>query len=441
MHNRIRRGLAVSLAVCLSLGTLAGCSKKKDAFNAAKDMLTLSDGSSVTAGAANLYLRYEQAEFENGIGAFLKSYYGNDIWNSDMYGNGETYGNTFKEQILTDLEHMLLDEKYAADYGVELTDDEKKAISDAAAAFVADNDAEVLEKMSATTETAERVLTLLTIKEKVEEGMTADVDTEVSDEEAAQRIVKYVRFTATVPEETEAESEGLSEAVSEVGEAVAEEAGVEAETDEKTGSADENTSEAAEEAAESTSEAAEAVTEAAQEETETESPEMVEARAVAEGKASALLALLQAGADFDAQAETMTADDTTAYTASYTFGDNDTYPDSAIIEATKGLEDGELVDHVVVVGSDYYVLYVEDAFNEEATEQKKENIVNQRKQEAINAVYDGWMNGENDSFTLDTESWTSLIFDIALAYETEASTEALSEGMSEGESVVEQVTE
>jgi len=443
MHNKVKRVAAVLLTVCLSFGALAGCSRKdKDAFDAAKEMLTLKDGSSIDAGTANLYLRYEQAEFENGIGQFLKSYYGTDIWSADMYGNGEAYGNTFKQQILEDMQQMLLDEKHAADYGVELTDADKKAISDAAGAFIAANGEEVLGKMSATTETAERMLTLLTIKQRVEEAMTADVDTEVSDEEAAQRIVKYVQFTATVPQESEAETEELSEAVSEAGEAVAEAvtAEVEPESDEKTGSAEES----ATEAAESASEAAESVTEAAAEQ-ETETPEMVAARAVAIEKAEAFLATVMQGGDFVEQATAAAADDLTVYSAEYTFGDSDTYPDAAIIEATKGLEDGTIVDHVIEVGNAYYVLYVEDAFNEEATEAEKETIVNQRKREAINAVYDGWLESEDESFTLDSAAWTSLIFDIALAYEVEASTEALSEAageaMSEGENVAEQITE
>ena len=125
MHRNIRKALAGALAIGLALTSLAGCSKRKT-FDTAKALLTLKDGSSVDAGTANLLVRYEQAEFENGFGAFIKNYYG-DLWNADLYGTGEPYGNMFKEQVLEDLQHMLLDEKHAGDYGVELSDDEKTA--------------------------------------------------------------------------------------------------------------------------------------------------------------------------------------------------------------------------------------------------------------------------------------------------------------------------
>ena len=441
MHKTAKRGLAVILAAVLSIGALAGCSRKdKNAFDAAKDMLSLADGAAISAGTANLYLRYRQAEFENGIGAFLKSYYGNDIWNYDMYGYGEIYANTFKQQILDDMQKMLLDEKHAADYGVELTDAEKTAIKEAADAFIKANGEEVLEKMNATPETAERMLTLLTIRDKVEDGMTKDVNREVSDEEAAQRTVRYAQFTARVEEETEAVTEAetgdLGDALEAASEAVAEAvAAVEAESEVKTGSADEAVSEAVSESV------AEAATEA--EEVETESPEMMAARVVAIDRAAKFLNEALKADDFKELADAASEEDSTIYTSTYTFGESDSYPDAAIIEATKGLEDGTVVDHVVEVGDSYYVLCVEDAFDEDATEQEKKNIIRQRENEAINAVYDEWLASEDEKFTLDNEQWTSLIFDIALAYEAEPSTEAATEGAPEeiSESVAEQVTE
>jgi len=451
MHTNLKKALAGALAIGLALTSLVGCSKKKEGFDAAKAMLTLKDGSSVDAGTANMFFRYEQAEFENGFGSFIKSYYG-DIWNSDLTGSGQPYGNSFKEQILVELQHMLLDEKHAADYGVKLSDDEKKAISDAAAAFLADNDAEVLEKMSATTETVERMLSLYTIKQKVEDSISSEVDTEVSDEEAAQRTVAYVQFMAQTEAEEEELSEGLSEG-EDMSESVAEsvdegvEAALETETEVKTQSASETEVEeaATEEVGENAP--AEALSEALTEaETESEDPAMAAARAIALEKAQSFLDANAGVADHDAfhaAADAVSADDTSINVSEFTFGDDDTYPDAAIIEATKGLEDNTLVDTVVRAGDSYYVLFVEDAFDEAATQEKKEEIVNQRKTEAINAVYDEWEASEEDTFELDAAAWTSMIFDMALNYETEASTEALSEALSEGtsESVAEFVTE
>ena len=463
MKKGFRRGLAAALCAVLAFSALTGCSKKKDKFDAKADMLTLKDTGSISAGAANLLLRYEQAEFENGIGQFLKSYYG-DLWNSDFSGSGEAYGNTFKTQILETMQHMLLAKSHAEEFGVELTDDEKSAITKAASDFIAANDEEVLAKMSATQESAEVMLTMYTIMTKMETAMSADVDTEVSDEEAAQRTISYVYFTATTEAETEEESElpeeisesveeaagalaeEVSEAVSEAGQALAE-----AESEVKTKSADKSETEP-EEAPEAVTEAAEAATEEVGEnaaediteaETETESPEMLAARAEALARAEAFLARVQAGADFEEEAQAAMNDETQhAVHDDYTFGDSDTYPDAAIREATVGLEDGQLVDHVIQVGTSYYVVLVEDAFDEEATLDKKDQIVENRRSEAINAYYDEWT--ESAEFSLDQDAWTSLVFDIALNYPSEEETEGLSEAaeaISEGENVAESATE
>ncbi len=448
MHKNVKKGLAGILAVGMVMAALTGCSKKEEGFDNSKTMLSLKDGESIDAGTANLYMRYSQAQFENGIGAFIKSYYGEDVnlWEADLYGDGEAYGNTFKTEVLEELEKMLLAKKHAADYSVEVTDEQKTAISAAADQFLAENDAEVLEKMSATKETVENMLTMYTVRTGVENGIKATVDTEVSDEEAAQRTVRYAQFyaeTEAAEEETEAETEMLSESadMESVAESVetAVETAVEAETDVKTGSSD--VEEAVEESA------TEAVTEAAEPETEELDPAVAAARVIAEDKANAFLATVQSSdRPFEELAQEAADADPRTATSTYTFGDDDTYPAAPIIEATKGLEDGTLVDHVVQNGNYFYVLYVEDAFDEEATEKKKVEIVDERKNAAVTETFDGWLEEDQENFTLDSELWTSLIFDMALAYETEAVTETVTEAAeetSEGavESVAEKVTE
>ncbi len=427
MNTQVRRAVAATLALSLTAAGLAGCGKKSEAVDNTKTFMSLKDGGEMNTGVANMILRYNQADFERGMGAFIKSYYG-DIWNSDITGSGRPYGDTFKEQMVTEMEHILLDEAHAEELGVELTADDEAAISAAAKQFIADNAdyGEALEKMSASEETAEAMLRYYTIKAKAEEAMSADVDTEVSDEEAAQRTVSYVAFVAsTEAEETEAVTEG-AEAVSE---AVTEQvADVEEETSVKTSS--EDATEGATEAAESVQE--EAVTEASTEETETESPEMIAARAETLAKAEAFLAKAKDAKDaeqFDQYGSEVSDGDQKVNASSFTFGDDDTYPDQAVIEATKGLDDNTLVDQVIEVGTTYYVLYVADAFDEEATADKKEEIVEQRKRDAIDAKYDEW--AEKAEFTVDDKILAALVFDFALNEETEASTEAVSEAWTE----------
>lgn len=462
MRTGLKKGLVLGISACMVLTSLAGCGKK-EGLDTAAAVATL-DGEETTAGVVNFMLRYEQAQFDSSYGSWLKSYYG-DVWNSDLTGNGETYGQTFKDQIMNSLERMLLAEKHMADYQVELTDEEKAAITQAAADFIASNDETVLEKMSATQENVERVLTLRTIQTKMEPEMCADVDTEVSDEEAAQRTVSYVRFALETEEETEeaageeAETEAAAGTETEAAETeaaetegaaaeteteTAEEASVTEAATTKTGSAD---TEAAEETEAGTEAAAdEADTEAASEEEtepETEDEATIEAKAKAKAKAEAFLEQMKAEDDFAAAAEEISDADDNVSTSSFTFGDDDTYPDETIISVTKGLEDNTLVDEVVEVGDSYYVLYVDDAFDEEATADKKEEIVENRKQDAIDALYEEWTEGVE--FTVDEEVYGKLVFDMELIIETEGSdgTEAVTEAASEAgtEAVTEAASE
>lgn len=455
MRVNWKKGLAMGLGVCMAASVLTGCGKGKE-LDAAAAAAAL-DGEEISAGLVNFFLRYQQAEFESSYGAWLQSYYGTDIWNVDLSGTGTSYGETFKNDVINSLERLLLAEKHMGDYSVELTDEEKNAITQAAQKFMESNEEEVLEKMSATQENAERLLTLYTIQNKMETQMSADVDTEVSDEEAAQRTVSYVRFTAETESDTEeAEAETETEAGSESETEAAAEAETEAaETENETAPAEDATEASLTEAAADKTESADteeategAETEAVSEEeteadseasteaeTETETeeldPELAAAREEARAQAEAFLEEVKGGADFTEAAEAAAEENENVGTSTFTFGEDDTYPDEAIIEATAGLEDGTLVEQVVQVNNGFYVLRVDDAFDEAATEEKKESIVAERKSEAVNALYEEWM--EEAEFTVDEDVLDQMVFDMSLTLETEAATEAAAEAESQSE--------
>lgn len=465
MRVNWKKGLAMGLGVCMAASVLTGCGKGKE-LDAAAAAAAL-DGEEISAGLVNFFLRYQQAEFESSYGAWLQSYYGTDIWNVDLSGTGTSYGETFKNDVINSLERLLLAEKHMGDYSVELTDEEKTAITQAAQEFMDSNEEEVLEKMSATQENAERLLTLYTIQNKMETQMSADVDTEVSDEEAAQRTVSYVRFTAETESDTEeaeaeeetetgseSETEAAAEAETEAAETENETAPAEDATEaslteaaaDKTESADtEEATEGAETEAVSEEETEAAGTEAAETEadseasteaeTETETeeldPELAAAREEARAQAEAFLEEVKGGADFTEAAEAAAEENENVGSSTFTFGEDDTYPDEAIIEATAGLEDGTLVEQVVQVNNGFYVLRVDDAFDEAATEEKKESIVAERKSEAVNALYEEWM--EEAEFTVDEDVLDQMVFDMSLTLETEAATEAAAEAESQSE--------
>ncbi|MDO5422755.1 MAG: peptidylprolyl isomerase [Eubacteriales bacterium] len=169
--------LAAGLCVCLAAGTLTGCGS-----DAGKTVAQVDD-TKIEYSLLNFMLRYNQAQMQTYYGSFL----GTDYWTS--------YGESSRDGVLEDLETMILLEKHMDDYGVSLSDEEKSAVTEAATAFMEANDAETLEAMTATQEIVERVLTLYTVQSKMYYAIIADVDTNVTDEEAAQKTVQYVFFS------------------------------------------------------------------------------------------------------------------------------------------------------------------------------------------------------------------------------------------------------
>lgn len=389
MKTGLKRGLVLGLAACMISASLAGCAKEEvKEFDPAATVAVF-EGTEVPAGVANFLFRYEQAQYETYYGSMIQSLYGTNVWNTSLDGSGVTYGTTFKNDIMDRLQEMLLAEKHAADYGVELTEEENAAIAEAAQAFIAANDEVLLNEMSATEENIARVMYLYTLQFKVEQEMGADVDTEVADEDAAQMTVQYARFDPTSEPESEAED--------------------------------------------------------------------AEERPSAKERAEAFLESVKEAEDFVAAAKELDETDEDAGASYFTFGKDDTFPDEAIINAVWGIEeDGTLYEEVIEVNEDYYyVIYVEDAFDDEAVEAKKAEIVSGRKQEAVAALYEEWK--KDVKFEVEEDVWNLLIYDISLmikmempaeveteavseAAETEAETEAVSEA-AETEAETEAVSE
>ena len=95
------------------------------------------------------------------------------------------------------------------------------------------------------------------------------------------------------------------------------------------------------------------------------------------------------------------------------YGSDDTTLDEVLKTAAADLKDGE-VNPEVLEGSDgYYVLRLDKTFDEEKTEQKKQEIVNQRKQERYNEILQGWF---DEAKTSTTKAWDEIEVKDAEAY-------------------------
>lgn len=412
-----KRILAAGVCATMTMGLLTGCSS-----STGKTVAKMGDAE-ITLGEAEFMLRYNQAKTQGYLGALFGE--GSNVFQQDLTGSGQAYGVTMKESVMNDLKDMILMEQHMSDYNVELTDEEKAAIEETAKEFLAENSKDVLKALAATEETVTRVLTLYTIQSKMQTAIEADVDTEVSDDEAAQKSIQYVYFTIPETESeaedtTEAESgseedttEAVTDAAEESGEIVAE---TESETVSETETAAEETSEAVSE--NGTEDASEAVSENDTEEaTEAETEESAEKKETRETAQSVIDAVLGGETLEDA----VKAVDENKSVTDYSYGADEETLNENLKNVADTLSDGEIAAEPVEGENGFYVVQMVSTFDREATDQKKEEIINDRKQELLNSVLEGWA---TDSFDIDEKVWDTVTFDdIITLKSTEAETE------------------
>ena len=420
-----KRILAAGVCATMTMGLLTGCSS-----STGKTVAKMGDAE-ITLGEAEFMLRYNQAKTQGYLGALFGE--GSNVFQQDLTGSGQAYGVTMKESVMNDLKDMILMEQHMSDYNVELTDEEKAAIEETAKEFLAENSKDVLKALAATEETVTRVLTLYTIQSKMQTAIEADVDTEVSDDEAAQKSIQYVYFTIPETESeaedtTEAESgseedttEAATDAAEESGETVAEtesETVSETETEaaSETETAAEETSEAVSE--NGTEDASEAVSENDTEEaTEAETEESAEKKETRETAQSVIDAVLGGETLEDA----VKAVDENKSVTDYSYGADEETLNENLKNVADTLSDGEIAAEPVEGENGFYVVQMVSTFDREATDQKKEEIINDRKQELLNSVLEGWA---TDSFDIDEKVWDTVTFDDVITLKsTEAETE------------------
>lgn len=192
MNQWKKRVTALGLAGMLAVTGLTGCGSMNN-----DDVVATVGESKIKLGVANFYARMQQAQYETYYAGMMGTT-GEELWAKET--DGKTYEQSVKSDMIKSLENMYILEQHASEYDVVLSEDEKKAIDKAAEEFDENNALEDKEAVSGYNKYVKKVLELLTIQSKMEDAMTADVDTEVSDDEAAQKAMKYVFYSYTKDE-------------------------------------------------------------------------------------------------------------------------------------------------------------------------------------------------------------------------------------------------
>ena len=457
MRAVLRKAAVLSLSFALGCGALAGCGNSAAKIDGSQVLMTV-NGEDVRLGVGSFYAKYEQAS----IYQIYSMYFGQTtgIFDSahDHDGGQETYGDEMKESVISDLKKMMTIKQHADEYGVSLTDEQKKAIDEAAQAYIDGNDESVRAKIGADKEDVVTLMTLQTLQAAMMDPIVKDVDTEISDEEAQQTSLTYVKVDVqseaesaeSAAESSAAESAGsaaesaaaestastsesaAAESTASAAESVAAEstastsesaaaestasAAESAAAESSESAAESSSAESAESAAESAAaESTESAAESAAESTEStegsaeETAAQTEAREAAEAIiAEAMLEEDIASADLDAIAKTV---DENYYTQTGHF--TKAAPESAtldanLVEAVKDLEDGQLVDHAVqsADGTAYYVARLDHVVDEDATESEKSSILTSRKQTLYDDTVNGWV--DEAQITVNDTAWAKV---------------------------------
>ena len=203
MRGLKQKSVALLAVAAMALGSLTGCAASVDN----SEVVATVGVSKITAGVANFFVRQQQVSVES-----MFSMYGMEdkSWKMDI-GEGKTYEESVKDGVMESLQELYILKNHMADYKVELTKDEEAAIEAAADAFLKANTKEVLEKVSGEKDIIVEVLQLMTIQKKMYDAIVADVDTEVSDKEAAQKAMQYMFYATTSTDQTTGASIPLSD--------------------------------------------------------------------------------------------------------------------------------------------------------------------------------------------------------------------------------------
>lgn len=326
MNKFKKASLCGVLAMAMMVSVFAGCGK----VDGTKTALAVGD-EKVSLGTAGFFLRYQQAsttymlkQYGLSSGTFWSNQYSAATSSQDAMTYGDNLKNSVKDTIVQDV----LLRAHASDYNVTIPDELATQIEDAAKTTYEKNQKK-LDKMGVSQDNIKEVLELQTYQQLMFEPMTADTDTNVTDDEAKQSSITYARIALT-------------------------------KTDSSTGT----------------------TTDATDDEKATYKKELEEL----------LTQVKDSGDVANADMKTMASnlDSTNIACTTYSYGADDTVMPDSVIDAANSLSDGEIYDGVIDTGDYYYLVRMDKTFDKDATESKKQDIVSQRKQTNYNKKLQEW---------------------------------------------------
>ena len=324
MKKMVKRTAVVTLAGVMSVGMLTGCGSKT--LDGTKTVATV-DGTDIPLGVVSLYAREQQQRTT----AMYMSYMGSadNIWDQTAGDDSdETYGDQAVTSSLESVEKMYILKEKAADYNVELTDDDEAAIADAASQFMAANSEETIKELAVTEDQVKTLLELQTIQKKMYDPVVAEGKITVSDDEANQTTFTYVSISTSGDDITDEEKKTKKEQAQEILDKMKEDP----------------------------------------------TADMSE---VAQGVDESYSAV-------QGNFTTKESEDEDEDSGS------EAYPDE-VLKVLRGLKDGEVADNIIETDTGYYVVRLDKINDEDATASKRESLQNSKESTYYTETTNQWL--------------------------------------------------
>ena len=360
MKKEKRLAVCVAAMILAVLG-LSGCGRTRVVFTTGlsdKEVFRIGD-EVCTLPEMIVYLTNVQNEYEK--------VYGDRIWESSH--NGVTLEDNIKDTVLERLTRIKTMYLLAKEQGVELTAEEEKKVEEAGGKYFASLSKEEVEALSVDEALICQMYREYALAEKVYKQIIRDINPEISDDEArritVEQIVILYDSQVSIPKADDAEEEGTDEA------AVQENGTIQA-------------------------------ADAQNQESNTQ-----EERSAQVGNPAYNLAVwirqmaLTGTQSFEELAETYNqAEETTI-----SFGKGEV--EEALETAGFNLDTGGISQ--VIEGSDgYHIMKCISTFNREETDANKVKIVEKRRKEAFDQVYDSFV--ENLTSQMNEKLWEQIAF-------------------------------
>lgn len=191
-----KRMIAGCVLLLVLVGAAGGCKKETETKEMPTgqagrteymdDAVVTIDGVEVGYREAMLYLQAAKQEYE--------SAYGGEIWQYMLNEDGTTLGEWVKNQTLEQLIYVKIVCAQAKRLGIELDSEEKNRVAERTEEYMGKAEYGTLALYGIARKDVERVYTDTALAQKIYDSVTLNVDTDISDKEAAQKHLQSLKL-------------------------------------------------------------------------------------------------------------------------------------------------------------------------------------------------------------------------------------------------------